>query len=135
MERLQIIQAGKSLGGSTADLAIALEKVWDLGTCDLPEASRSGVDYEDVRALLSAVALYREVFRTSLVHAGTIGCDTPSISVIHPMDAQVHKALRKVLGASVFGMLPDVDGDQELGSWAMVVGGAGDIVLWICLQI
>src|SRR5579872_5719556 len=29
VERLQIIQAGKSLGGSTSDLAIALEKVCD----------------------------------------------------------------------------------------------------------
>jgi len=136
VERLQIIQAGKSLGGSTADLAMALEKVWDLGTCDLPEASRSDVDYEDVRALLSAIALYREVFRTSLAHTGTVGCDIPSISVIltppsspSPMDAQVHQALRKVLGASVFEMLPDVDGDQELDSLAMAVENARDSVV------
>jgi len=136
VERLQIIQAGKSLGGSTANLAIALEKVWDLGTCELPEASRSDADYEDVRALLTAIALYREVFRTSLVHAGTAECDTPSISVIltppsspPPKDAQAHQALRKVLGATVFEMLPDVGGDQELDSLGMAVENARDSVV------
>jgi hypothetical protein len=136
VERLQIIQAGKSLGGSTADLAIALEKVSDLGTCQLPEISRSSVDYEDVRALLNAIALYREVFRTSLVHAGTAECDTPSISVIltppsspSPKDAQAHQALRKILGANAFEMLPDADGDQESDSLAMAVEISRDSVV------
>jgi len=136
VERLQIIQAGKSLGGSTADLAIALEKVWDLGTCELLEAPRSDTDYEDVRALLSAIALYRQVFRTSLVHAGTAECDTPSISVIltppsspSPKDAQAHQALRKVLGASVFEMLPEAGGDQELDSLSMAIENARDSVV------
>jgi len=136
VERMQVIQAGKSLGGSAADLAIALEKVCDLGTCELPEASRFDVDYEDVRTLLSAIALYREVFRTSLVHAGTAGCDTPSISVIltppstpSPKDARAHQALRKVLGAGVFEMLLDADGDQELDSLAMAVENARDSVV------
>jgi len=136
VERLQIIQAGKSLGGSTADLAIALEKVWDLGTCELPEASRFDTDYQDVRALLTAIALYREVFRTSLVHAGTAECDALSISVIltppsspPPKDAQAHQTLRKVLGASVFEMLPDAGGDQELDSLGMAVENARDSVV------
>ena len=134
-EALQVIQAGKSLGGSTADLAIALEKVWDLGTCELPEASRPDADYEDVRALLTAIALYRNVFRTSLVHAGT-ECDAPHISVIltppsspSSKDAQAHHALRKVLGASVFEMSPDTDGDPELDSLAMAVENARDNVV------
>jgi hypothetical protein len=142
VERLQIIQAGKSLGGPTADLALALEKVWDLGTCELPEASRSDVEYEDVRALLSAVALYREVFRTSLVHAGTAECDTPSISVIltppsspSPKDGQAHQALRKVLGASVFEMLPDVNGDQEMDLLAMAVENARDSVVDMLVDV
>lgn len=136
VERLQVIHAGKSLGGSTADLATALEKVWDLGTCELREASHSDVDYEDVRALLNAIALYRGIFRTSLVHAGTAECNTPSISVIltppsspSPKDAQAHQALRKVLGASVFEMLPDASGDQELDSLAMAVENARDSVV------
>lgn len=136
VEGLQVIQAGKSLGGSTADLAIALEKVWNLGTCELPEASCSDVDYEDVRALLNAISLYRDVFRTSLLHAGTTECHAPSISVIltppsspSPKDAQVHQALRKVLGASVFEMLQDADGDQELDSLAMAVENARDSVV------
>jgi len=135
VETLQIIQAGKSLGGSTADLAIALEKVWGLGTCELPEASRPDSDYEDVRALLSAIALYRKVFRTSLVHAGT-ECDAPPIFVIltppsspSPKDAQAHHALRKVLGASVFEVSPDTDGDPELDSLAMAVENARDNVV------
>lgn len=136
VERLQVIQAGKSLGGSTTDLAIALEKVWDLGTCELPEAPRLDADYEDVKALLNAIALYREVFRTSLVHAGTAECDAPSISVIltppsspSPKDAQTHQALRKVLGASVFEMLPGADGDQESDSLAIAVENARDSVV------
>lgn len=136
VERLQVIQAGKSLGGSTADLATALEKVCDLGTCELPEASRSDADYEDIRTLLGAIALYRGVFRTSLVHAGTAECDAPSISVIltppsspSPKDAQVHQALRKVLGASVFEMSPDIDGDEELDSLTMAVENARDSVV------
>ncbi|KAF9652590.1 hypothetical protein BDM02DRAFT_3109158 [Thelephora ganbajun] len=136
VERLQIIQAGKSLGGTTADLAIALEKVWDLGTCELSETSRSDVDYEDVRALLNAIALYRAVFRTPLVHAGATKCNTHSISVIltppsspSPKDVQAHQTLRKVLGASVFEMLPDADGDQELDSLAVAVENARDSVV------
>ena len=135
VETLQVIQAGKSLGGSTADLAIALEKLWGLGTCELPEASRPDADYEDVRALLSAIALYRKVFRTSLVHAGT-GCDAPPISVIltppsspSPKDAQAHNALRRVLGASVFEMSPDADGDPELDTLAMAVENARDNIV------
>jgi hypothetical protein len=142
VERLQVIKAGKSLGGSTADLAIALEKVWDLGTFDLPEASRPDVDYEDVRALLSAISLYREVFRTSLVHAGTAECDTPSISVIltppsspSPRITQAHQALRKVLGASVFEMSPDAYGDQELDSLAMAVENARDDVVDVLVDL
>jgi len=136
VETLQVIQAGKSLGGSTANLAIALEKVWGLGTCELPEVSRSDADYEDVRALLSAIALYRKVFRTSLVHTGTAECDTPPISVIltppsspSPKDAQAHHALRKVLGASVFEMSPDTDEDPELDSLVMAVENARDNVV------
>ena len=142
VERLQIIQAGKSLGGSTADLAVALEKVWDLGTCELSEASHSDVDYEDVRALLSAIALYREVFRTSLVHAGTAECDTPSISVIltppsspSPKDVQAHQALRKVLGANVFEMLPDANGDQEMDSLVIAVENARDSVVDMLVEL
>ena len=142
IERLQVIKAGKSLGGSTADLAIALEKVWDLGTFELPEASRPDVDYEDVRALLSAISLYREVFRTSLVHAGTAECDTPSISVIltppsspSPRDVQAHQALRKVLGSSVFEMSPDADGDEELDSLAMAVENARDDVVDVLVDL
>jgi len=136
VERLQVIQAGKSLGGSTADLAFALEKVWDLGTFELPETSGTDVDYEDVRALLSAIALYREVFRTSQVHAGTAECATPSISVIltppsspSPRDVQAHQALRKALGASAFEMFPDADGGQELNLLAMAVENARDSVV------
>ena len=136
VETLQIIQAGKALGGSTADLAIALEKVWGLGTCELPAASRPDTDYEDVRALLSAIALYRKVFRTSLVHAGTAECDAPPISVIltppsspSPKDAQAHHALRKVLGASVFEMSLDADEDPELDSLAIAVENARDNVV------
>jgi hypothetical protein len=104
--------------------------------CELSEVSRSDVDYEDVRALLSAIALYREVFRTSLVHAGTTECDTPSISVIltppsspSPKDVQAHQALRKVLGASVFEMSPDANGDQEMDSLAIAVENARDSVV------
>ena len=134
VERLRIIQAGKSLGGSTADLAVALEKLLDLGTFELPEASHSDVDYEDIRALLSAIALCREVFRTSLVHAGTSECDTPSISVIltppsspSPRDFRPHQALRKVLGGSVFET--SAEADQESDSLAMAVENARDSVV------
>lgn len=134
VERLQIIQAGKSLGGPTADLSIALEKLLDLGTFELPEGTHSDVNYEDTRALLSAIALYREVFRTSLVHAGTAECDTPSISVIltppsspSPRDVRAHQALRKVLGASVFETLPDTE--LESDALAMAVENARDSVV------
>lgn len=137
---MQIIQAGKSLGGSTADLAIALEKLLDLGTFELFEVSRNDVGYEDIRALLSAIALCREVFRTSLVHAGTAECDTPSISVIltppsspSPRDARAHQALRKVLGASVFEPLPSAD--EESDSLAMAVENARDSVVDILVDL
>lgn len=136
IERLQIIQAGKSLGGSTSELATALEKVCDLRTLDLPEGPRSDADFEEVRNLLNAVTLYREVFRTSQVHAGTTECDTPSISVIltppsspSPRDFRARQALRNILGASIFEMSPDADGDQESDSLAMAVENARDSVV------
>jgi len=133
VETLHVIQAGKSLGGSTADLAVALEKVWGLGSCELPETSRPDADYEDIRALISAIALYRKVFRTSLVHTGT-ECDALSViltppSSPSPKDAQAHHALRKVLGAPVFEMSPETDGDSESDSLAMAVENARDNVV------
>jgi len=70
------------------------------------------------------------------VHAGTAECDTPSISVIltppsspSPRDARAQQALRKVLGATVFEMLPDGNGDQEMDSLAIAVENARDSVV------
>ncbi|KAI0084767.1 hypothetical protein BDY19DRAFT_997497 [Irpex rosettiformis] len=87
-ERKQTIDAGKSIGGRTAELAILLERIWDIGFGSSSDdiASRSGKagvspedigigcveehdlarsDEVEIRTLLTATEIYRRIFPSS----------------------------------------------------------------------
>ncbi|KAI0777175.1 hypothetical protein BD413DRAFT_638577 [Trametes elegans] len=91
-ERLETLDAGKSIGGRTAALAVALERIWDAGfrpaddalytsasasTLDADADIDAGMDCEaaadlasqdeaEIRALLTATLLYRRVFPSAI---------------------------------------------------------------------
>ncbi|KAH6905342.1 hypothetical protein BKA70DRAFT_1402659 [Coprinopsis sp. MPI-PUGE-AT-0042] len=114
------IDAAKELGGSIEELGCTLERVWksssatlldDLHLSDVAdESSEGGVDGE-IRALLTALVLYKRMFS---------GSNTPTVSSLlispppSPTGARVSKegqallSLRKALGSRVFE-----DGDRE----------------------
>jgi len=134
-QRTQTVLAGRSLGGSTADLALSLENVWEMGTCDLDAVLSSPLTFDegDTKALLSAVVLYRKIFRTPLVSSpgyatGEVQCSvilTPPPSPTRK-DGELCLALRKVLGSSVFES-PEGNGDE--GCLGLALEDAKDCVV------
>jgi hypothetical protein len=130
-KRKETIDAGKSLGGRTRELAEALEKVWGTGVDDVENL----LDHEDsqdeaeleLRSLLSALILYRRIFPSSILSCVSAnGAESvsfilsppPSPSRKHP---GLHLALRRALGSPVFDFSEEdaEDGklteDQRLG--------------------
>ena len=92
-ERKETVEAGKSIGGRTAELAVLLDRIWDTGFCSqedmLPTRPRHShcdshgrnpdvdVDCEDeqdlasqdeaeIRALLTATLIYRRIFPSTI---------------------------------------------------------------------
>ncbi|RDX54804.1 hypothetical protein OH76DRAFT_1552775 [Lentinus brumalis] len=92
-ERKETVEAGKSIGGRTAELAMLLDRIWDTGFCSqedlLPTRPRHAhcdshgrspdvdVDCEDdqdlasqdeaeIRALLTATLIYRRIFPSTI---------------------------------------------------------------------
>jgi len=118
IKRAQTIQAGRSLGGETAELALSLAKVWEMGTCDLSDvlSSSPAAADGDIKALLGAVVLYRKIFSTSLMGCAT--GEVPCSVILTPppspaqKDGELRLSLRKVLGSSAFETL---GGDGHLG--------------------
>lgn len=113
-QRAFTIKAGRSLGGNAADLALSLQKVWEMGTCELDSITASPLDDDEIKALLSAVVLYRKIFRTSLVCAsGFFNGEVPCSVILTPppsptqKDGELYLALRKVLGSTAFETLGD----------------------------
>lgn len=123
-ERKETIEAGKSIGGRTADLAVLLERIWDTGFCShedvFPPQRQSpsggcGDDEEDcedehdlastdeaeIRALLSATLIYRRIFPSSFP-----SCNAPVILSPPPSPSRknvlLHVTLRTALGSPAF---------------------------------
>lgn len=106
-ERKETIEAGKSIGGRTAELAVLLERIWDTGFCSHEDvfppprqhannAAEAGDDEEDcedehdlastdeaeIRSLLSATMIYRRIFPSSFPNCSTNPSGPGAVSVI-----------------------------------------------------
>ncbi|KAI0711434.1 hypothetical protein C8Q76DRAFT_652712, partial [Earliella scabrosa] len=91
-ERKETVEAGKSIGGRTAELAVLLDRIWDTGFCPqedvLPARPHTGCDAHgrnpdvdadcedeqdlasqdeaEIRALLTATLIYRRIFPSTI---------------------------------------------------------------------
>ncbi|EKM56498.1 uncharacterized protein PHACADRAFT_253666 [Phanerochaete carnosa HHB-10118-sp] len=117
----ETIEAGKSIGGRTAELATFLERIWDTGFCShedvLPRSyaeRNEGQGWEDehdlarsdeaeIRALLSATLVYRRIFPSSFP-----SCATAVSVILSPppspsrKNLALHVSLRAALASSAF---------------------------------
>lgn len=137
-ERKETIEAGKSIGGRTAELATLLERIWDTGFCaheDVAPVSRSPrinkdladigcIDEHDlarndeaeIRSLLSATLIYRRIFPSSFP-----SCATAVSVILSPppspsrKNLALHVSLRAALASSAFDYDADRLNDGRLG--------------------
>ncbi|KAK1221926.1 hypothetical protein PQX77_015254 [Marasmius sp. AFHP31] len=105
------VDAARSLGGEVADIGEMLESLWNLGVheldWDLEDDLDDGLDGE-IRALATAIVLYRRIFSSSIM--GPVGDGNgSSVSILLSpppspslRDSRLHLTLRKALGSSVF---------------------------------
>ncbi|KAI0634809.1 hypothetical protein C8Q77DRAFT_655496 [Trametes polyzona] len=142
-ERKETIEAGKSIGGRTAELAILLERIWDTGfhtyedVLPSPPRHRSGTgvdadadvdadcedsadlasqDEAEIRALLTATLIYRRIFPSAIPAAAAFVLSPPPSP--SRRNARLHMALRTALGSPAFEYGAE-DGrleDPELGA-------------------
>ena len=129
MRRKETIDAGKSFGGRTRELAEALEKIWSSGVSDVDDLLDSSSDAGDgevegeIRSLLSALTLYRRVFPLNCVRGSGVEpvsfnhSPSPSPSRKNP---ELLYSLRMALGSPVFEYTGDAekegqDDDERLG--------------------
>ncbi|EPQ53596.1 hypothetical protein GLOTRDRAFT_139779 [Gloeophyllum trabeum ATCC 11539] len=130
-ERRRTVDAGKSLGGLTAELSEYLEKIWETGYCSLEalDADGRGASTEssaeleaEVRPLIRALMLYRQIFPSCL--AGSAGEGSISLILSPPPSPSrknpgLHKELRDTLGSGVFENLVSgqyASGEAKLSS-------------------
>ena len=111
MKLKETIDAGKSLGGRIRELAEALEKVWSSGIGDINDVLDSndanhGEVEGEIRSLLSALMLYRQVFPSSILNC--VRASAESVSFILSPSSPPRKnpellySLRMALGSPVF---------------------------------
>ena len=131
-ERDETIEAGKSIGGRTAELAVLLERIWDTGFSSedtlLPaphhghahgcrdvdadcedDRDLASQDEAEIRALLTATLIYRRIFPSTIpacTLAGGAG-GAPAFVLSPPpspsrRNAKLHMALRTALGSPAF---------------------------------
>lgn len=139
-ERMETIEAGKSIGGRTAELAVLLERIWDTGFCSHEDvfpppkqnsSIEAGDDEEDcedehdlastdeveIRSLLSATMIYRRIFPSSFP-----SCAAPVSVILSPppspsrKNVLLHVTLRTALGSPAF--------DDRFGRLDEKLGGA-----------
>ncbi|KAI9062224.1 hypothetical protein FKP32DRAFT_1653359 [Trametes sanguinea] len=126
-ERKETVEAGKSIGGRTAELAILLERIWDTGfytpddalpaprrrsgsdaSADSPDVDADCEDEEDlasqdeaeIRALLTATLIYRRIFPSAI--PGAPACVLSPPPSPSRRNARLHMALRTALGSPAF---------------------------------
>ena len=145
-ERKETIEAGKSIGGRTGELAVLLERIWDTGFCSHEDvfpppkqdpSFETGVDDEEdcedehdlastdeveIRSLLSATMIYRRIFPSSFPNCTNNG-NPSSVSVIlspppspSRKNVLLHVTLRTALGSPAF--------DDRFGRLDDKLGGA-----------
>ncbi|KII91270.1 hypothetical protein PLICRDRAFT_51441 [Plicaturopsis crispa FD-325 SS-3] len=125
LKRKATIEAGKSLGGRTRELAELLERVWDTGFCAIESGGEDDVDSTEaeIRSLLHALVLYRRIFPSSIMTCASADAhaSAPSVAfILSPppspsrKDADLHLALKTVLGSPAFE-LPVSAADDSLG--------------------
>ena len=135
-EMRDTIEAAKSIGGRTADLAVLLERAWDTGFypqedvlnssnnthgdcgdgyCD-EEHDLADLDAQEIRSLISATLIYRHIFPSSFPSVG------PSVSLIlspppspSRKNVALHTALRTALGSAAFDYVEGRLDDPTLG--------------------
>jgi hypothetical protein len=132
VQRTQTLQAGRSLGGIIAELAIAFEKVLEMRYCELDELLPSILTHDegDIKDLLSAVVLYRDIFRTTLINPSE--CIDGGGHSVNSSPAPIRKkggsrpALRRLLGAAAFEMREDSENERW---FSLVLEDARDAVV------
>lgn len=133
-QRRETIEAGKSIGGRTAELAVLLERIWDTGFCAhedvMPPANTAeqGEEWEDehdlarsdeaeIRALLSATLVYRRIFPSSFP-----SCATAVSVILSPppspsrKNLAMHVSLRAALASSAFDFEGPTQEDMRLAA-------------------
>ncbi|THH00729.1 hypothetical protein EW026_g1858 [Hermanssonia centrifuga] len=145
-DRRETIEAGKAIGGRTAELAILLERIWDTGFCaheDVISTSRAhhssyedgncenehdlaSTDEAEIRSLLSATMIYRRIFPSSFP-----SCATAVSVILSPppspsrKNMALHVSLRAALASSAFDL---ADGRLEDGRLGAALDNARDRV-------
>jgi hypothetical protein len=130
-EEKVIIDAARSLGGRTEELADMLEHVWKTGIsthddiiCEPSNEGHANAVEGEIRSLLGALILYRRIFPSSIL-SHSANSNGVSILLSPPpspprRNAALHMALRRTLGSSVFDFSAedgkgDVAAEQSLG--------------------
>ncbi|THH30548.1 hypothetical protein EUX98_g3636 [Antrodiella citrinella] len=135
-EMRDTIEAAKSIGGRTADLAVLLERNWDSGFCPQVDVLTSShpedgdhddehceeehdladLDAQEIRSLISATLIYRHIFPSSFPSIG------PAVSLIlspppspSRKNIALHTALRTALGSAAFDYVEGRLDDPTLG--------------------
>ncbi|TBU45161.1 hypothetical protein BD309DRAFT_1079551 [Dichomitus squalens] len=131
-ERKETVEAGKSIGGRTAELAVLLERIWDTGFSSQEESlvplprhahaharnpdvdadceddqDLASQDEAEIRALLTATLIYRRVFPSTIPACAVSAGRAPAFVLSPPpspsrRNAQLHMALRTALGSPAF---------------------------------
>jgi hypothetical protein len=119
----ETIDAGKSFGGRTRMFAEALEKVWGTGIDDVEDILDDDTKLDavevEIRALLSALILYRRIFPSSILSCGNATGVEPVSFILSPppspsrKNADLHLALRRALASDVFDFKGD-DAEDEI---------------------
>ncbi|KAL0070309.1 hypothetical protein AAF712_002801 [Marasmius tenuissimus] len=105
------VDAARSLGGEVADIGEMLESLWNIGVheldWDLEDDLDDGLDGE-IRALATAIVLYRRIFSSSIMGPVGDGNGSAVSILLSPppspslRDSRLHLTLRKALGSPVF---------------------------------
>jgi hypothetical protein len=131
----ETMEAGKSIGGRTAELATLLGRIWDTGFCPpedvLPKPSLEPCavqeweddhdlarnDEAEIRSLLSATLTYRRIFPSSFP-----SCATAVSVILSPppspsrKNLALHVSLRAALASTAFDFEGKSQEDQRLAA-------------------
>ncbi len=107
VERRAVVDAGRSLGGGSAELVDLLERIWNSAFVrhqEIEHSDDSDADDEErgVRMLLSAIVLYRRLFPSALPGSSGVSVVLSPPPSPSRRNAGLRAALRVALDAEVF---------------------------------